>query len=130
MRVCDHPGIIWLYDIYEEEKLVHLVLELLQGGELFERIKAKGMYSEKDAMLIMKNILEALAYIHSKGIVHWDLKPENLILKSKDNDYDVKIADFGLASFVKEGERLTLPCGSPGYVGPEVLDDKSGGYGT
>lgn len=88
------------------------------------------MYSEKDAMLIMKNILEALAYIHSKGIVHWDLKPENLILKSKENDYDVKIADFGLASFVKEGEKLTLPCGSPGYVGPEVLDDSSGGYGT
>ena len=50
MRVCDHPGIIKLYDIYEEEKIVHLVLELLQGGELFEWIKAKGMYSEKDAM--------------------------------------------------------------------------------
>jgi len=51
------------------------------------------------------------------------LKPENLILKSKDNDNDVKIADFGLASFVQPGEKLSLPCGSPGYVGPEVLDD-------
>lgn len=73
----------------------------MEGGELFERIKQKGIYSEKDAMMIMKNILEAINYVHSeKGIIHWDLKPENLILKSKENDYDVKIADFGLASFI------------------------------
>ena len=78
----------------------------------------------------MKNILEAISYVHSKGIIHRDLKPENLILKSKDNDYDVKIADFGLASFIKDGEKLNLPCGSPGYVGPEVLDSSFGGYDT
>lgn len=130
MRVLEHQGVIRLYEIYEEETIVHLVLELLEGGELFERIKQKGTYSEKDAMMIMKNILEAISYVHSKGIIHRDLKPENLILKSKDNDYDVKIADFGLASFIKDGEKLNLPCGSPGYVGPEVLDTSFGGYDT
>jgi len=81
-------------------------------------------------MQIMKNILEAIAYIHSKGIVHRDLKPENLILKSWEDDFEVKIADFGLASFLKPGEKLSLPCGSPGYVGPEVLDPSLGGYDT
>jgi len=130
MWACDNTGVIKLYEIYEEEKLVHLVLELLEGGELFERIKLKGLYNEMDAMMIMKNILEAMAYVHSKGIVHWDLKPENLILKNKDNDLDVKIADFGLASFLAPGEKLNLPCGSPGYVGPEVLDESFGGYDT
>jgi len=81
-------------------------------------------------MLIMKNILEALAYIHSKNIVHRDLKPENLILRNKDNDTEVLICDFGLACRVPEGKKLTLPCGSPGYVGPEVLSDRGEGYDT
>jgi serine/threonine protein kinase len=105
-------------------------LELLEGGELFERIKNKGLYNEKDAVNVMRKILEALAYIHSIGIIHRDLKPENLILKNKDDDYEVKIADFGLASFIKPGEKLHLPCGSPGYVGPEVLNEKGEGYDT
>jgi calcium-dependent protein kinase len=69
-----------------------------------------------------------LDYLHSKGIVHRDLKPENLILASKDNDYNLKIADFGLASYIAKGELLYLRCGSPGYVAPELLEDK--GYYT
>lgn len=72
----------------------------------------------------MRNILEALQYIHRNNIVHRDLKPENLILASKDNDLDLRIADFGLASFIKEGEQLDYRCGTPGYVGPELLQDK------
>jgi len=76
----------------------------------------------------MRNMLEALKFVHENGVVHRDLKPENLILSSKDNDYDLRIADFGLASFIKEGELLKLRCGSPGYVAPELLDES--GYGT
>jgi len=68
-------------------------------------------------------MLEALAYIHKHKVVHRDLKPENLILASKDNDYDLRIADFGLASFLKQDELLKLRCGSPGYVAPEILED-------
>lgn len=66
--------------------------------------------------------------MHIKGIIHRDLKPENLILASKENDYNLKIADFGLASFIQRGESLFLRCGSPGYVAPELLEDK--GYYT
>ena len=72
----------------------------------------------------MKNFLEALSYLHEKGIVHRDLKPENLILASKENDHAIKIADFGLASIIERGELLHLRCGSPGYVAPELLDDR------
>ena len=79
------------------------------------------------AIQVMRNVLEAMKYLHKHGVVHRDLKPENLILASKENDYDVKIADFGLASFIKDGERLKLRCGSPGYVGPELLEEA--GYG-
>ena len=71
----------------------------------------------------MKNMLGALKYMHENKVVHRDLKPENLILASKTNDHDLRIADFGLASFVKEGELLKLRCGSPGYVAPEILQD-------
>lgn len=72
----------------------------------------------------MRHMLEALSYMHENKVVHRDLKPENLILASKDNDYDLRIADFGLASFVKPGELLKLRCGSPGYVAPEILEDR------
>lgn len=130
MRACDHPNVIKLYEVYEAEKHVHLVMEVLDGGELFNRIRNKGTYTEADAIKVMTNILDALAYLHRLGIVHRDLKPENLILASEEDDYNVKIADFGLATFVKPGEKLTLPCGSPGYVAYELLQDPTPGYDT
>jgi calcium-dependent protein kinase len=79
-------------------------------------------------MNVMRNLLQSLDYLHQRGIIHRDLKPENLILASKENDYNLKIADFGLASFIAQGESLFLRCGSPGYVAPELLEDR--GYNT
>ncbi|CDW82463.1 protein kinase domain containing protein [Stylonychia lemnae] len=128
LRQIQHDHIIKLYEVYESDKYIHLVFEYLEGGELFERIKSKGLYQEKDAINVMRNLLQALDYLHQRGIVHRDLKPENLILASKDNDYNLKIADFGLASFMEKGQLLFLRCGSPGYVAPELLEDK--GYYT
>jgi len=80
MRELNHDGIIKLYEVYENMRYVHLVIEYLKGGELLQRLRSKGRYSEKDASLTIKHILRALDYCHKKNIIHRDLKPENLIL--------------------------------------------------
>lgn len=124
MRKLNHDNIIRLHEVYESDNHIYLVLELLNGGELFERIVQKGQYTEKDSCILMKKLLSALAYMHSKGIMHRDIKPENLILKDSDNDWNVKIADFGLATNVNpSNDYLFKRCGTPGYVAPEVLAD-------
>lgn len=124
LRKLRHPYIIRLYEIYESPKYIHLVTAYLDGGELFERIKSKQVYQESIAIQVMRNMLEALKYMHERKVVHRDLKPENLILASKENDYDLRIADFGLATFMQGDELLKLRCGSPGYVAPELLQDE------
>jgi len=125
MRRLDHESIIKLHDVYESENHVYLVQEVLHGGELFDRIVKKGQYTERDACTLMTKLLSALAYMHSRGIMHRDIKPENLILKDVENDWNVKIADFGLATFVNPNhDYLFKRCGTPGYVAPEVLADQ------
>lgn len=124
MRRLTHENIIKLHEVHESETHIYLVLELLKGGELFERIVKKGFYTEKNAAILMQKLLSALEYIHAKGIMHRDIKPENLILKGLENNYDVKIADFGLATVVAQSEYLFRRCGTPGYVAPEILADE------
>ena len=97
----------------------------MEGGQLFERIKSKGLYKESDARPVMCRFLSALEYLHSHNIVHRDLKPENLLLASKTNDWDLKIADFGLATIIKDPtKKINLQCGSSGYIAPEVLNKR------
>jgi len=110
--------------VHENETSIYLVLELLRGGELFERIVKKGVYTEKDASILMKKLLSALDSLHAKGIMHRDIKPENLVLKEPDNNNEVKIADFGLATMITQGDYLFRRCGTPGYVAPEILADE------
>lgn len=121
----DHPNVIKLHETYETSKYIHLVLPFLEGGELFEKIKSKGLYRESDARPVMRQFFSALEYIHAKNIVHRDLKPENLLLASKSNNSDLMIADFGLATVLESPEqKLYSRCGSPGYVAPELLQEK------
>jgi len=124
MRKLEHDSVIRLFNIYESDNHIYLVLELLNGGELFDRISEKGQYNENDASILMKKLLSALNFMHSKGIMHRDIKPENLILKDSENDWDVKIADFGLSQFLHSTEYLFIRCGTPGYVAPEILADE------
>ena len=81
-----------------------MLLPYLKGSELFHRIKLKNRYSEKDAAKVINDLLSALKYLAEKRVVHRDIKPENLILTSKDDDNDIKIADFGFATFLTDEE--------------------------
>jgi len=121
LRRLKHPNILILYEVYEAADFVHLVLEYLKGGELFDKIQEKGSYCEGDAAKVMKKLLETINYCHSLNIIHRDIKPENIILQDNTSDLDFKIVDFGLAVISAPGKKETLRCGSPGYAAPEVL---------
>mmetsp|Transcript_87845 Transcript_87845/g.250283 ORF Transcript_87845/g.250283 Transcript_87845/m.250283 type:complete len:278 (-) Transcript_87845:401-1234(-) len=106
----------------------YMVMELCVGGEMFDRIVKKSMYTEDEARKCVAQMADALEYCHGQGIVHRDIKPENLLYARPDPDETVKIADFGLAHLLKKDEHLKTACGTPGYVAPEVLTGE--GYGT
>lgn len=129
----NHPSIIQLVDVDDTPELnrIRVVAELCEGGELYDRIQSKQFYQEQEAKLLTCNLLEAVAYIHSKGIMHRDIKPENILLSSKHNDTDIKISDFGLARCSKDYPRR-LPrshsiCGSDFYLAPEVIKQEEYG---
>lgn len=123
-----HDNIIQLYDVFDERSYIYLVTELMSGGELFDRIVKKQYYNEKEARDLCKILFEAIAYCHSKRVAHRDLKPENLLLVSKGDDSEMKIADFGFAKKAPNEECLSTQCGTPGYVAPEILEGAK--YGT
>ncbi|XP_018601304.1 calcium/calmodulin-dependent protein kinase type IV [Scleropages formosus] len=116
-----HPNIIRLKEIFETEMEIALILELVTGGELFDRIVERGYYSERDAAHVIKQILEAVAYLHENGVVHRDLKPENLLYADLSLDAPLKIADFGLSKIIDEQVAMKTVCGTPGYCAPEIL---------
>ncbi|XP_037935856.1 phosphorylase b kinase gamma catalytic chain, skeletal muscle/heart isoform isoform X3 [Teleopsis dalmanni] len=117
-QVMGHPYIIDLQDVFESDAFVFLVFELCPKGELFDYLTSVVTLSEKKTRTIMRQIFEGVEYIHSKNIVHRDLKPENILL---DENHNVKITDFGFARLLKEGEKLSDLCGTPGYLAPETL---------
>lgn len=132
MHSIEHENCVMLYEMFESNKKVFMVLELLEGGELFDRIVARGSYSESDASALIKCIVSAIEYLHSVGVVHRDLKPENLIyanpMSSKKNADIIKITDFGLAKYnTDKSQRMSTACGTPGYVAPEVLKNEKYG---
>lgn len=125
LKSVDHPNIVKLVDIFEDERHVCLVMELLLGGELFDQIIEKDKFSEYDAREATKAIIDAISYCHSLGIIHRDIKPENLLLHSKDQGIgSLKIADFGLARSLDQNQLASTTCGTPGYVAPEVLQQQ------
>uniref|UniRef100_A0A0N4ZBC3 Protein kinase domain-containing protein n=1 Tax=Parastrongyloides trichosuri TaxID=131310 RepID=A0A0N4ZBC3_PARTI len=123
LRKLKHPNIVQLLDTFDEKQYVYLVMELVTGGELFDRIVAKGSYTEKDASDLIRQVLEAVAFMHDNGVVHRDLKPENLLYYNQDEESKIMISDFGLSKTEESGVMATA-CGTPGYVAPEVLQQK------
>jgi len=119
MRKLRHKNIIALHEVYDEPEKIYLVMELVTGGELFDQIVSKGTYSERDAANTVRQILEAVEYMHANGIAHRDLKPENLLCSGPSNEI-IKVTDFGLSKDFATGS-LKTSCGTPDYVAPEVL---------
>eukprot|EP00026_Physarum_polycephalum_P012813 Phypoly_transcript_13147.p1 GENE.Phypoly_transcript_13147~~Phypoly_transcript_13147.p1 ORF type:complete len:350 (+),score=62.81 Phypoly_transcript_13147:63-1052(+) len=125
MKKLKHNNIIQLIEVFDNSPdNLYLVMELVKGGELFDKIVDKGQYSEKDACNIVKQIVAAVQYMHDHGVCHRDLKPENLLCAGDDNEELVRIADFGLSKIFEHGEELKTACGTPDYVAPEVLECK------
>ncbi|KAK1289358.1 Calcium-dependent protein kinase 10 [Acorus calamus] len=117
----DHPNIVRLRAAYEDDDAVHLVMELCEGGELFDRIVARGHYSERAAAGIVRTIAEVVRMCHGHGVMHRDLKPENFLFANPKENSPLKVIDFGLSVFFQPGERFSEIVGSPYYMAPEVL---------
>ncbi|KAJ9169099.1 hypothetical protein P3X46_020566 [Hevea brasiliensis] len=120
-HLSGQPNIVEFRGSYEDRQSVHVVMELCAGGELFDRIIAKGHYSERDAARICKDIVNVVHACHFMGVMHRDLKPENFLLASKDEGAMLKTTDFGLSVFIEEGKTYRNIVGSAYYVAPEVL---------
>mmetsp|Transcript_31837 Transcript_31837/g.47310 ORF Transcript_31837/g.47310 Transcript_31837/m.47310 type:complete len:718 (-) Transcript_31837:710-2863(-) len=116
-----HENIVQLVDFYEEKDYFFLVMDYLAGGDVFDRIVERTVYTEKDARDLCIKLLRAVKFMHQHGVAHRDLKPQNLLLSSKEDDADIKVADFGFARRVHTPQSLTTRCGTPTYVAPEIL---------
>lgn len=102
-RLSGHPNVVDLKAVYEEDDYVHLVMELCAGGELFHKLEKHGRFSESDARVLFRHLMQVVLYCHENGVVHRDLKPENILLATKASSSPIKLADFGLATFIKPG---------------------------
>ena len=132
----DHPNIIRLYEIFEDDRYISLVMELCEGGNLFDRIndlaEKDKSFSEKEAVKIFKQVMSAVSYCHNQGICHRDIKPENILFANKTPESPIKIIDFGLSKIfgeikpiMKGGQIekniMSLKVGTAYYMAPEVL---------
>ncbi|KAL8093055.1 calcium-dependent protein kinase 13 [Apium graveolens] len=114
-------SIVTLREACEDDNAVHIVMELCEGGELFDRIVARGHYTERAAAGVVKTIMEVVQLCHKHGVIHRDLKPENFLFANKKENSPLKAIDFGLSIFFKPGETFSEIVGSPYYMAPEVL---------
>jgi len=126
MTKIRHENILFCKAVYESDQFIYLVLELVRGGELYDKIVEEGEYTEEESKLIVLQIVNAVEYLHANGIAHRDLKPENILCGTETDargDFrreKIKVADFGLSKMFSR-EDLISQCGSPTYVAPEVL---------
>lgn len=114
----DHPNIIKIYEIIENNEVYFIIMEYCKSGELFNYIVKNKRLSEEISAFFFYQLINGINYLHNQGICHRDLKPENLLLSK---NYKLKIIDFGLSNFKTEGELLETPCGSPCYASPEMV---------
>ncbi|KAG6767081.1 hypothetical protein POTOM_028260 [Populus tomentosa] len=127
-ELTGHVNVVQFHNAFEDDSYVYIVMELCEGGELLDRILAKkdSRYTEKDAAVVVRQMLKVAAECHLHGLVHRDMKPENFLFKSTKEDSPLKATDFGLSDFIKPGRKFRDIVGSAYYVAPEVLKRNSG----
>nr|AGT16297.1 CBL-interacting serine/threonine-protein kinase [Saccharum hybrid cultivar R570] len=124
LKLLKHPNVVRLYEVSASKTKIYMVLEYVNGGELFDKIALKGKLTEKEARKLFQQLIDAVAYCHEKGVYHRDLKPENVLVDAKGN---IKVSDFGLSALPQNQRKdglLHTTCGSPNYIAPEVLLNK------
>ncbi|KAL7478329.1 hypothetical protein ACHAW6_004101 [Cyclotella cf. meneghiniana] len=116
-------GIIRLIDFFKSPLSYHIVMELAEGGDVFERLAKRKVYTEKDARDLARRMLQSIQFMHERGIAHRDIKPENLLIMSEHDDTDMKLADFGFARrfSLNDPDKMTTKCGTPAFVPPELV---------
>ena len=126
LKKISHPNITKIFEIFSDSKKYYIIMEFLEGGELFEAITNIGSFTEASASKVLKQILSAVYYLHSNHIVHRDLKPENIMLtqKPKNGNYQIKLIDFGTAKIFKPGKKMNKFIGTSYYIAPEVLKER------
>ncbi|XP_030175639.1 ribosomal protein S6 kinase alpha-5 isoform X1 [Lynx canadensis] len=124
LKLCEgHPNIVKLHEVFHDQLHTFLVMELLNGGELFERIKKKKHFSETEASYIMRKLVSAVSHMHDVGVVHRDLKPENLLFTDENDNLEIKVIDFGFARLKPpDNQPLKTPCFTLHYAAPELLN--------
>lgn len=122
MKMINHPNVIKIFEVMASKTKIYIVLELVNGGELFDKIATHGKLKEDEARSYFQQLINAVDYCHSRGVYHRDLKPENLLL---DTNGVLKVSDFGLSTYSQQEDALLrTACGTPNYVAPEVLNDR------
>ena len=119
MKKLDHPNILRLYEIFQDDKKYYLVTELCTGGELFEELLKQGKFSEAEAALIINQVLEAVSYCHANNIVHRDIKPENILIEGRSKN--IKIVEFGASQKFEDGTKMKSTYGTLHFIAPEVM---------
>ena len=120
--MCQHPNIIRLLDLFENEDFIYIIMENLSGGDLFTYLEQRNFeIPEKRAKELSHQIATALYYLHSFGVAHRDLKPENILMENDTDEADLRIVDFGLSKIIGPNESSIDPFGTLSYVAPEVL---------
>lgn len=122
LKQMDHPNILKLYEVFQDEARFYVVTQLCEGGELFDEIVKRKSFSEKDAAQIMLQILSAIVYCHSNHICHRDLKPENILME---NGEQVKVIDFGTAANFNPEQGMNTMLGTPYYMAPEIFNQST-----
>jgi len=125
LKIAKHPNIIKLYDVFENEKYIYIIMEYCPGGDLFSYIEKRDFkIKEERAAEIIHKLCTAVYFLHQYGIVHRDLKPENILMMDQTDNADIRLVDFGLGKMLGPGEKCDEPFGTFSYVSPEVLQEK------